>query len=362
MADLRVFYTQGKVTAVYAVFFPVLAVLSLCYFVGISLRHLLYKTGILKTYRPKAKVISIGNLTLGGSGKTPCVEYLAKTLAGQGRRVAVLIRGYKRPQQAKDTGSEGYYRFGDEAAMLKSSLAARADVFVGTDRRALAAILDGKNSCDVMILDDGFQHWPLARDLDIVTIDATRPFGFSWLLPLGHLREGLGALQRAQVLCLTRCDELPLQDLERLVSRLKRIHPNGLIIRSVHAAAGLSDASDGSARDLNTLQGAKVAVVCAIAHPESFLKLVGRCGASVVWNKFFEDHHEFSEADLSNAVSEALKHGASMLLVTQKDAPRLEAWARRRSRSLSICALNMVLEVIEGNEALNARLDLVFSS
>ena len=201
MMGLKIFYTQGRHTALYIILFPLLFVLSCFYFLLVWLAAFLYTKGILKSYRSKGMVISVGNITLGGSGKTPLVEYLAHRLAGQGRRVCILLKGYKTPKENKAIGSADYYVYGDEASMLKENLKDKAVVLTGNKRDELACEIDAGSLGDTILLDDGFQHWRLKRDWDMVVMDAPRPFGSRFLLPAGHLREGLSSLKKGSLFC-----------------------------------------------------------------------------------------------------------------------------------------------------------------
>lgn len=360
MKFLKDFYGSYRFTWPVAVLFPVLYLLSLAFALAVRFRRFLYARRVLFSYRPQARVISIGNITLGGSGKTPLVAYVAGVLSRGSRRVTVLLRGYKRPRAGwPAAGSDRFCALGDEGSMLVDILGDKVPVLAAADRARLAQRLDSQKTSDVFILDDGFQHLPLKRDLDIVTIDATRPFGNRCLLPAGPLREELAALARADIFCLTRCDEVEDARVGELEEILRGLNPLAMMVRSVHRFSGLWDPVGEREADVRSLRGESVAIVCGIAHPSSFQKSVETVGARVVLARFFDDHHVFSVAEWEAVRRAAEAAGAKALITTQKDHARLSALIAAGQGSLKVFIWKVSLDIVRGKEVFDARLALV---
>lgn len=350
---LRSFYTEGRITPVIALLFPALWILSLIYGAAMKLRRFLYDRGLLRSYRPASRVVSVGNLTLGGSGKTPMVAYLAEYFKARGgRRTAILIRGYKRPSEKTALGDEDFRRMGDEASMLKNM--GIGSVVASRERAREARRLDAEGATDVIILDDGFQHVRLARDLEIVLVDATRPFGNGCVLPAGPLREFRGALRYADVLCVTRADEAPAGSRDRLRASLAGLNPRALLIESAHRTRGLYDLMTGKPESLNVLSGAGIGLFSAIANPASFLHSVESAGGRIVVKKFFEDHHVFLPQEIRDIIREGAQRGVRVFVTTQKDAPRLAGLLPPQDVRLFV--LKVGLEITRGEKEFHERL------
>lgn len=362
MRGLKAFYTQQKVSVIYLILFPFLFLLSGVYAFFLYGKGFLYRKGILKVYRPKAKVISIGNITLGGSGKTPLVEYLAAFLIEEGHRVAILSRGYKRPGQKDSLGSEDYDAYGDEASMLKQNFHNKVAVLTGNNRVKHARSLDEKNFCDTIILDDGFQHWKLKRDLDIVTIDATNPFGNGLLLPAGHLRENVSSLKRADCFCLTRSDEAPERKVKELESRLLKINSGVTFIRSIHTPESLYHLKTHTKEGLDILKDSPLCLLCGIANPFSFMNTVQKLGGRIILKRFFEDHHDYSEGEITALVKKCIPLGIERIVTTEKDSQRLAGLVLLKDLGLDILVLRVVLKLTSGKEALIDRLHSLYLS
>ena len=196
----------------------ILVLLSWPYSLVVRLRNGLYSSGVLRRHRVNAVVICVGNLTTGGTGKTPLVVWLCKRLQSKGLRVAVLTRGYRATNQKSEIGNQEY---SDEPAVL-TARCPDVSVVVNPVRVAGARQAIGEHDAEVLILDDGFQHRRLARDIDIVTIDATSPFGYGRLLPAGLLREPVAGLRRAHAAVITRCDQISEERLAQIVRQLRQ--------------------------------------------------------------------------------------------------------------------------------------------
>ncbi len=353
---LRVFYTYNRLTLTYLLLWPVLLFFSFFYLLAVEIIKFLYRKNILVTYHAGIKVISIGNITLGGSGKTPLAEYLSLYFSARGKKPAVLLKGYKRPKINAGIGTQAYYSLGDEAGMLESSLQDKAVVVSNSNRTEAVRQLQESGCCGVVILDDGFQHWRLHRDMDIVVIDATNPFGNGCILPLGPLREGINSLKRAQIICLSRINEAPSKDIRMLEARLKRINPSALLIKAVHEPEFIYDAVSGERSALDDLRGRKVSLLCAIANPGSFLKLVDDCQAEVVSKNFYDDHHQYSQDELVSVVRTSLDKGAEFIVTTQKDIVRFRSWLDREKPGIRVYVLRVFLKIAEGETDFDQRL------
>ena len=274
--------------------------------------------------RAPLPVISVGNLTVGGTGKTPFVAWLARHLAHGGRRPAVVSRGYGgragRGPLVVSTGAGPLYdaaTAGDEPYLLARALAGEALVVVGSDRLA-GAREAARLGADVALLDDGFQHRRLARDLDIVLLDASNPFGNYRLLPAGRLREPITSLARADVVIVTRCrraDE-PLWVIERIV---RHHNPEAPLVRAGHRAVGFVDRAGHE-----VARPARAVAFCGIGNPARFRIDLAAQGVELLAFEAHRDHHPYTAAELGRLAGLAREREAP-LVTTEKDLARLEA-------------------------------------
>jgi tetraacyldisaccharide 4'-kinase len=310
-----------------------------------GLRGALYDRGLLPTERIDAPVISVGNLTAGGTGKTPFVALVVRELARRGLRPGIVSRGYG----ARVAGAS------DEVGELARALDGVPQREDHDRARGARALLP---ACDAIVLDDGFQHRRLARDLDLVLVDATRPFGLAAhggepvraLLPRGLLREHPSALARAHAVVLTRADQAPPAELAELQDELERWAPGAPFLRAVHRPVRL--AGLGGLRDAGpeSLRGARVWLASGIAHPEAFERSARGLGAEVVGHRRFPDHHAWSAEDAREVAAEAERAGA-LLVTTGKDAVKLAPLSCRAR------VLEIELELTAGAPAFAALLD-----
>ena len=315
----------------------VLAAASVPYAGLTWLRRRLYRAGILPSRAAEAPVVCVGNLTTGGTGKSPMVAWVVNALQEMGHRPAILTRGYK----ADASGS-------DEAEMLRNVTAAM--VIVDADRVAGAAraVSDG---ADVLVMDDGFQHLRLRRDLDIVLIDATNPFGYGWCLPRGMLREPRSALRRAGVVVITRSSRIEPSQLEELSATLERLAPEALLCWADHRPIAVVD-EKGDHRDLSLLKGRAVYAFAGIAEPRQFFDSLSEQGARVVGSRALDDHCAYSEPLLRELSEAAVAAGASALVTTQKDFARLDDPAL----GLPLWQLAVEIDLFDNHDAFLARL------
>ncbi len=299
-------------------------------------------------------MISVGNIVLGGTGKTPAVEMLAKILTTRGCRVAILSRGYRR-KPTKRTASFGVVsdgktillgseEGGDEPQLLAKNLPGVA-VLVGKNRFLTGNLAINKYGCDAIILDDGYQYLALKRDLNIAVINAICPFGNGHLLPRGTLREPKNKLKRANLFLLTHTDES--NNLENLKQELRAINPTAPIIESIHSPVRLQDIATGKHLELNFLTGKDIFALSSIGNPQSFEKTLKELGANVRDSFRFLDHHRYSLREIDKIRRLAQQKGVETIITTQKDAMRLEGICDG-----NILALIIELKIIRGKEIL----------
>lgn len=308
-----------------------LAPLSLLYGAVVRARLALYRKGRLATHRVGAPVLSVGNITTGGTGKTPLVEWLARAAAREGRRVCVLTRGYGREDaRARVVVSDGERLLagaregGDEPRLLAENLLGAAAVLSDADRVGAARWALENLRSEVFILDDGFQHLRLARDLDIVTLDATAPWGGGHMLPRGRLREPPRGLARADCVVITRSDLAEnLDELREEVVRLSggRAAVITSRVRTIRVRP-LTPSSPNNDLESRAIPQ-PVAAFCAVGNPRAFFTHLQRDDQRLSYTRAFADHHVFTQADADAVAREAEGHGARVLLTTAKDAVKL---------------------------------------
>ncbi len=335
--------------------------LSQLYRVAVFVRTKLYVAGLFRQPFLGCLTISVGNITVGGTGKTPVVEALARALAGCGRRVAILSRGYRSKKTASSSGgdvteatsprivSDGQrvlldpIQAGDEPYLLAKNLPGVA-VVVAKRRVKAGQYAVSQMGADTLILDDGFQHLPLRRNLDLVLIDCTNPFGNGRLLPRGILREPLRALKRADRFLLTKANQA---DPEPIKDKLRRINPEAEIIETIHHPLYLEEVISGQRKCPESIRGKDLYVVSAIARPESFENAVERLGGRIIRSIRFLDHHLFSSDEIGRILDEAFVAGAEAVVTTQKDAVRLPSLS---SSPVPIFFLRVTIKITSGAE------------
>ena len=332
--------------------------------VAIKVRRFLYNVRILRDSTLGVQVIAIGNLTVGGTGKTPVVEKFARELRDQGRNVAILSRGYRsKPSPLherllnklllrEDTTpprvvSDGKSLLldsdmaGDEPYMLASNLK-DVVVLVDKDRVKSGRYAIEKFGCDTLLLDDGFQYWKLrGRRQDVVLIDRQQPFGNERLLPRGTLREPPSHLARASVIFITKSDG-NTQELRR---RITQLNSTAGIIECIHHPLYLEDVFTGNRVGLDHIKGLRVASFSGIAQPESFEKSLVNLGSDLVYSKRFADHHRFTQQEVLNAINRSKKRQAEVIVTTQKDAVRFPKIDRR---DLPIYFMRVEIKILSG--------------
>lgn len=319
-------WRRPGLTLVRALLWPV----SLIYELVVRMRRALYRAGRLKSAAPECPTISIGNLTTGGTGKTPIVMMLARRLTEQGKRVGILSRGYRSEAessgvvfQAETATQAELGSVGDEVAMMATKL--RQCVFgVGRDRAANARRLIDDFGVDGLILDDGFQHLQLKRDLEIVVIDASAAFGNGMLLPAGPLREPVSALRLADVVLLTRTEDVPPDLLQKLQRRIESFVAKESIFR---LRTRIVSVSDFVTRQPLVWESKRLWLFCGIGNPHAFSGLIQFSGGGIFGHSMFPDHHAFTNRQIEELRSIVADKKVDLLLTTEKDAARLPAGA-----------------------------------
>ena len=336
-----------------------LSVLSGFFILGWAARKKTYDFGLVRPTGVGATVVSIGNITAGGTGKTPATIYYARRFSEEGHRVVVLSRGYGRttPMNEPLAVSDGKDillspdEAGDEPYLIAKKLP-RVPVVVCGKRVRGALFAMQRFEPDVVILDDGFQHIALSRDEDIVVIDCTIPFGFGHLLPRGLLREPLSALRRATGFLLTHADG---HEHEQVVDTLRRINPTATITKSRHRPVRLVSMRDNAESRCDSLGGKRVLALSSIGNPKAFEETLIKLGADVVSRLRFRDHHWYDGADSERIQATAERSRADYVVTTEKDGVRLALPPRVPGNTL---VLEVELELIEDRAAAKTAWDI----
>ncbi len=311
---------------------------------GAALRRTAYAAGLRGRHALPVPVVSVGNLTAGGTGKTPFTVWLARVLLAAGRHPGVLSRGYG----ARAEGS----LLSDEGAVRAALLGPQVPQVEAPDRvRGGASLLAAHHEIDVLLLDDGFQHLRLRRDLDIVLLDAMDPFGGGHFLPRGLLRERPSALARADAVVITRAERVRVEEVASLQARVVALAPQAVIaVARLRPRALL--VPKGAEHPLAELSGAKVHAWAGIGNPDAFAGTLRDLGARVVGTTFARDHHRPTDAELSAVTAAAAAEGAERVVVTLKDLVKLSG---RAGLPPGLVAVDVELEVFEGEADLLAR-------
>jgi tetraacyldisaccharide 4'-kinase len=303
----------------------------------------LYASGRIPSRRLPHPTVSVGNITFGGTGKTPFVEWLARRLRFEGRRPAILSRGYGRRSRGVVVVSEGdgplvdAERGGDEPVELARRLP--GVVVVVAERRAEAALAAGRLGANLFLLDDGYQHLAVRRDVNLLLLDARDPFGGSLLPPRGRLREPLSALARADAFVFTRIDRAEPPSIARRT--LEKVRPDAPIFTARIHAAGVRD-EDGSPVPTSALSSRRILAVCGIASPAGFASSLAELDLTPEETLVFGDHHRYTDRDLARIRRAAEASGSSWVVTTEKDAVKL--WGRL---ALPVVAARLAVDVLE---------------
>ncbi len=314
-----------------------MGILSAFYHTILLGRHGLYRYGIKAVRHLPRPVISVGNLTLGGTGKTPAVMAIAMEAVKRGIRPLILTRGYRGKAKGPCFVSKGHgpiigsEEAGDEAYLM-AGLLKDVSVVKGKDRyKAGIFALDELDTLtanrksqipDLFILDDGFQHWQLWRDVNILLIDYHRPFGNGRLFPEGQLREPLEAIERADVIVITKAEDLQQDKIAEIKEAIQRYNQRAPIFIETHMPVCL--VKEGAELSLEAIKGERILAFAGIAEPESFKYLLTSIGGDVVRFKSYTDHHPYSKGDIGYIRQNAVDSGARWIITTEKDMARLK--------------------------------------
>ena len=324
--------------------------LSIVYSVCVRLRNLGYDIKLFRPVTSGVPVISIGNITTGGTGKTPLVIWLCNYLQSRGVTCGILTRGYKtHPGQITD-----------EPALLASACENTA-VVVNPDRRAGAKKAIYRHGAKLLVMDDGFQHRRLHRDMDIVVVDALCPFGYGRVLPAGLLREPLIGLSRASAVVITRADQVRESDLDKLESEIIRYAGEIPITRTVHKFTGVvCDPKHTLA--LDELKDKAVFAFCGIGNPDAFFNALRQCPMNLAGTQVFNDHYDYTTDDMEAIVEQATACGAEAILCTQKDWVKSALLLPHRDNGLVFGYMAMELDFLDEPDTIKSLIDELIES
>ena len=339
----------------------VLKVFSLLFGAVVAIRYALYRTGVLRRYPLGIQVISVGNVTAGGTGKTPVTEIFARTLAAEGRKVAILSRGYRRKEapwwqrvftQVVDPPlvvSDGKRVLldsatgGDEPYMLASNLPGVA-VIVDRNRVKAGRYAVKRLGCNTLILDDGFQYQRLKHSIEVVLVDSSNPFGNGNMLPRGILREPVRNIRRADIIFLTKCRG----DVSAVKDEIRRYNTTAEIVECNHTPKLMRDVWSREEFPLSWLKGKTVCTLSGIASPKGFENSLRHLGAKVVWCERYADHHRYDSSEVLYALNRTADMGADALVTTEKDAVR---FPRLETAPVKCLYLRIAIEILAGGES-----------
>jgi tetraacyldisaccharide 4'-kinase len=304
-----------------------LTFLSWIYLLGWKIKEWIYTSGIRASRKLDARVICVGNLTTGGTGKTPMVIYLAKTLRGEGHKVSVLTRGYKGKKKkpvtviSDGTGRGATVEEGGDEAVLMSDELTGVPIFASANRFAAGREAIRSFASDTLILDDGFQHLRLARDLNLLIIDGSNPFGGNRLLPAGRLREPVTGIRRADAVILSRVDQA--KDVPGILNVIRTCHPAIPVFQAIHEAYDMEALLTMERMSVEKLRGRGVIALSGIGNPGALHGTLKSLGAEVKRELSYPDHHRYTREDLENIRVACDRYPDALLITTEKDGVRL---------------------------------------
>lgn len=370
-ADVIYDRAQGRAALILGKF---LFLLSVLFHALVRLRFYLYQQRIFRNKPLGCLVVVVGNLTVGGTGKTPVVEKFARTLQKRGRHVAILSRGYKSKKEATGRklwrklthGAESPPKIvsDGESVLLDSDLAGDEPFMLAKNLPGVVVLCDKNRvkagayairrfGCDTLILDDGFQYFPLKGRLNLLLVDKTNPFGNHQLLPRGILREPIQHLKRASYIFLTKSDGTPDPDLLQLI---RQHNADAELIECAHQPQYLQAVGSGERLPLSRLKGAHIAAFSGIAVPENFENMLRSFGAEIRYNQRFLDHHRFSDEEVQHVFDQAEAAQLDLIVTTEKDAVRLSA---TQKAPLPFYFLRLEIDILSGGDDFDSAVDRI---
>lgn len=341
-----------------------LYIFSLIYGLLVNIKLAGYKYGIFQKQKLDCFVISLGNVTVGGTGKTPTAQRLARDIRDMGYRVVILNRGYR----AKWHGEVGIVsdgkrlhmdaaEAGDEAYMLAKHLP-EVPVLIGAERAKTGRYAMEHFGAEVAILDDGYQHWQLERDLDILLVDAVNVFGNGYILPRGTLREPISHISRADISLMTKVDQAAAGSCDYIRETVHRYNPEARIVESIHQPRCfipltewyVNIASQGI--DIAQMRGKRIMAVSAIGNPASFEQTLSDLGAVIIESLRYPDHHDYAMSEMTDIFQQAENAGAEAIVITEKDAVKIPADVAREKWSIPIYVICVEVNFQKGSEGL----------
>ncbi len=310
------------------------------------LRNFFYDRGVLAVLKPPVPVISFGNITVGGTGKTPAVIWCAQYLLQRGMRPGIASRGYNPDGPA---GADG----NDEARLIAEATPGVPHAW-DADRAAAAARLVKDHGCDVVILDDGFQHRRLHRSIDFALISALDPFGRGFVMPRGFLREPVSSLRRATCVIITHSNLVSSERLMEIRKRVWDIDEGIKLAEAVHRPTAL--VVEGVEQDPASINGARIFVFCGIGSPHAFVVSLANLGAEVLGIRSFGDHHVYTDEEVAEVLSQARERGAEMVVTTQKDRVKIEALPEK---ALPLAEMRVEFAITRGESTVTNMLDFL---
>ena len=352
---------HGKINHYWDYFILVfLRVASVIYELGVWTKLALYRIRALQQYKLDCMVISLGNITVGGTGKTPTAQKMAALIRDLGYRVVILNRGYRAhwddPIGVVSDGKRIYmtaFEAGDEAYLLAKNLPG-VPVVIGKDRAITGKYVVDSMRPDVIIMDDGYQHWQLARDLDIVLVDTLNMFGNNCLLPRGTLREPLENLDRANMFLLTKTNQSTEAAKEKVKEVIAKNNKQAIVFESIHSPCYFVEIADwykgikDNKKDLQDLKGCAVMAFSAIGNPSSFEQSLADIGVELVETIRYPDHHDYGMVEMQYVTERALSQKVRALITTEKDAVKIPSEFIYSQRELPLYILGIEVKMLDG--------------
>ncbi|MBU1087227.1 MAG: tetraacyldisaccharide 4'-kinase [Candidatus Omnitrophica bacterium] len=333
-----------------------LFVFSVVYKLILIIRLYFYQWGFFSVYKSGLKVISVGNITVGGTGKTPLVALIAEFLLKRKQKVTIISSGYK--SMDSELGLVA-----DEPLMLTKQLP-EANIIISKNRKQAIITLKKNSDDSVVILDDAFQNCAIEKKMDIVCVNCLNPFGNGYIIPRGIMRLPFSYLKRADIFILTHCSN-PDSDISNTLDVLRKHNRNALICKSKHVPEFFYDFYSNEQQSLNSIRDKKIAIICGISHPDNFNNMLESLGAEISLKFYFPDHYNFRLEQIKDILSDCMSTGISLLVTTAKDEPRLKLVLKQDEFArfnLKILVLKIRIILEENEEGFAARLSSIFTT